>query len=220
MSDGDDGSSRFDTVDLLQLTREEGQRTIDRQIETFNDIDDKAARLLRMNLLLLSIALTGFSVVAANGDAGAIGGVSDLANAFVFGGFLAILTSTILAALIYTGSQYRSGMSGRDLEKRLLDDEAEPIDALYTTAEGYAEWTQHNFEVNTRLAPLSTAMLLALIYGLVLLTAGVAHAFLRVMGPVGIGLLGVVLVLLTWRSGIHSQLNRYWRYRSIELGKD
>ena len=168
MSSGDEDENeniaQFDTIDLLQLAREEGQRTINKQIDTFDDIDDKAARILRLNLLVLSILLTGFSVIATGNGMVDSGAVNNLENSYVFGGVFAILVSTILAAFTYTGSNYRSGMSGRDLENKILNADVQPIDALYDTAEGYSRWAQHNFKVNTRLVPLSTAMLLTLIY--------------------------------------------------------
>ena len=63
-------------------------------------------------------------------------------------------------------------------------------------------------------------MLLTLIYGLVLLTAGVFHAFIAVVGVTVSLLLGCVLLFITWRSRFHRQLGRYWKYRDIEPGKD
>ena len=218
--DGDTDTHEFDTLDLLQVAREEGQRTVDRQIDTFDDIDDKAARILRLNLLVLSVLLTGFSIIATENGMADSGVATELENPYVFAGVLAILASTVLAAYTYTGSNYRSGMSGRDLEQQILNAEIQPIDALYDTVEGYAEWAQHNFRVNTRLAPVSTAMLLTLIYGLVLLTAGVFHAFIAVVGVAVSLVLGGLLLFITWRSRFHRQLGRYWKYRDIEPGKD
>ncbi len=148
--DGDTDTHEFDTLDLLQLAREEGQRTVDKQIDTFDDIDDKAARILRLNLLVLSVLLTGFSIIATENGMADSGAATELENPYVFTGVLAILVSTVLAAFTYTGSNYRSGMSGRDLEQQILNAEIRPIDALYDTVEGYAEWAQHNFSVNTR----------------------------------------------------------------------
>lgn len=218
--DEDTIGNDFDTLDLLTLAREEGQRTIDNQIETFNDIDDKAARILRMNLLVLSILLTGFSIVATDGNLVDSGLARELENWYVFAGVVSILVSTILAAFTYTGSNYRSGMSGRDLENKILNADIQPIDALYDTAEGYSEWAQHNFKVNTRLAPTSTAMLLTLIYGLILLTAGVFHAFIAELGMRVALAIGIILLVITFRTRFHQQIKRYWKYRDFEPGKD
>lgn len=217
--DSDERSPEFDTVDLLELAREEGHRTIDKQIQTFDDIDDKAARTLRLNLVVLSILLTGFSVVAS-GEAFPNSVVTgELQNVFIYSGILSILLSTILAAFVYTGSNYRSGMSGRDMQRRILNDDIRPIDALYDTAEGYARWTQHNFSVNTRLAPLSTAMLLCLIYGLVLITAGVFNAFVADVELIESVAIVLALAIVTWRSGFYRQVRRYLRYRRLEAGE-
>lgn len=217
--DSDDSSPAFDTVDLLELAREEGHRTIDRQIQTFDDIDDKAARTLRLNLVVLSILLTGFSVVASDDGFPNSVVTAELPNRFIYLGILSILLSTILAAFVYTGSNYRSGMSGRDLQRRILNDDIRPIDALYDTVDGYARWTQHNFSVNTRLAPLSTAMLLCLISGLVLITAGVFDAFVMDVALIESAAILLALSVVTWRSGFYRQVRRYLRYPRLGPGE-
>lgn len=209
----------FDTIDLLQLAREEGQRTIDKQIETVDDFNDKAARILRLNLLVLSILLTGFSILASEDSAVNSVSAAELENGYIFIGIGMILVSTILAALTYMGSNYRSGMSGRDISDKILNPEIAPEDALYDTAKGYARWAQHNFKVNTRLAPMSTAMLLSLVYGLVFLTAGVTNAYLWEFGYGVLIAIIVTLLIITWRSGLFKQIRRYSRYRGLDPEK-
>ena len=78
---------------------------------------------------------------------------------------------------------------------------------------------QMNFKTNTVNAPLVTLVLLLLIYGVILITVGVYHAFIE---SVGFPLAGVVLVLLviTWRTGIVNQTKRYWRYRNFDPATD
>ena len=148
------------------------------------------------------------------------GVANNLENLYIFAGAIFLLASTVLAAFTYTGSNYRNGMSGRDLENNILDANIRPTDALYDTVEGYSEWAQHNFKVNTRLVPLSTAMLLSLIYGLVFLTTGVFHAILIDLGIVTLVIVAAILLFITRRSKIYGQLQRYWKYRDSDPGKD
>jgi hypothetical protein len=51
-------------VNIVEISRQEAQRTLDNQFRMLSDIDDKAARLLRINLILLGIILTGISIAA------------------------------------------------------------------------------------------------------------------------------------------------------------
>lgn len=203
-------------LELLELARAEAHRTIDHQVSTVDDIDDKAARVLRVNLILLGIVLTGVSIIAS--EAG-VGAVDTIVNWYVLGGVGAIVASTILAAFTYTASEKRSGISGRGLAE-LLENDHPPDRNLRGLVESYSLWMQINFKANTRLAPLGTGLLVLLIYGIVLLTIGVYHATLRETGlPTAVGALAL-LGVFTWRSGIGGQCRRYWRYRDFDPTED
>lgn len=219
MSDdsSDGGDSEFD---ILTITREEAHRTVDQQLSTLNDIDTKAAKILRLNLLLLSIVLTGVSVVGTRSvDQSVSTTVSQYSNSFVVAGLVSILVSTVLAALTYTSSSMRGGPSGRDLHRLLYGDFTDR-QKVYGLVESYSKWTQSNFRTNTRNAPLGTMTVSFLVYGIVFLAVGVYETVSSGV-PWWLTLIVVVsLLVFTWRTGIYGQLRRYWRYRNLDVAED
>ncbi|ERH13427.1 MAG: hypothetical protein J07HB67_02466 [halophilic archaeon J07HB67] len=215
-SDGDD--SEFD---ILTIAREEAHRTVDHQVSTLNDIDTKAAKILRLNLLLLSIVLTGLSVVGTrSSDQPISAAASQYGNLFVVGGLVSILVSTALAALTYTSSSMKEGFSGRDLSRLLYDDDYTDRQKMYGLVQSYSRWTQSNFRTNTRNAPLGTMTVSFLVYGIVLLSAGVYD-----VTPSGVPwwltlIVVVSLLVFTWSTGIYGQLRRYWKYKDLDAAED
>lgn len=218
----DDDSSDEDRseLDVLAVAREEAHRTIDQQVSTLNDIDTKAAKILRLNLLLLSIVLTGFSVIGASGTEQPVSAVvSQYLNPFAVAGLVSILVSTALAALTYTASSMREGLSGRDLERLLYGDFTDK-EKMYGIVQSYSQWAQSNFKVNTKNAPLGTMTVSFLVYGIVFLAAGVYEAVSEGV-PYWLTLLifGSLLVF-TWLTGVYGQLQRYWKYRELGASED
>ncbi|MEZ3116196.1 hypothetical protein RYH80_09750 [Halobaculum sp. MBLA0147] len=217
-ADESDGSSDTE-IDILEIAREEAHRTIDQQVSTLNDIDTKAAKILRLNLILLSISLTGFSVVGSSRLSGITTGAPQSGSGFVVAGFVSILVSTALAALTYTASSMREGLSGRDLNS-LLYGEYTDREKLYGIVDSYSEWAQVNFKTNTKNAPLGTATVSFLVYGIVCLAVGV-YGILSSGVPLWMTFLVIcALLIYTWRTGIVGQLRRYWRYRDLDPTED
>lgn len=217
---GDDGDLEKDESQLLEIAREEAHRTVDNQINTLGDIDDKAARIIRLNLILLGILLTGFSIIASNDGAEPITtNTASIMNIYSVLGLVSILLSTILAAFTYTATSQRAGMSGRDIDDMISNDYS-PIENYRGLIRGYSKWMQYNFKVNTRNAPLSSGILLFLIYAIILFSAGVYQAFIQKLGIEGACLIFILLTVITWKSGIFGQVKRYWEYKDFEPGKD
>lgn len=218
--DGGDDQEEITEVELLQITREEAHRTLDRQIDNLDDIDNKAAKILRVNLILIGILLTGVSIIASSdGSTPLATNTAEMLNLYSLFGVVCILISTTLAAFTYTATSLRGGMSGRDIEKMLANDYS-PKENYRGMMESYSVWLQYNFKVNTRNAPLGTSILLFLIYGIILLSIAVFHAFVHEMGVVGALSVILLFFVITWRSGIKGQLERYWKYRNFRPGKD
>ena len=217
----DDSSDRDDSeFDILTIAREEAHRTVDQQMSTLNDIDTKAAKILRLNLLLLSIILTGFSVVGTrSSDEPVSAAVSQYGNAFVVAGLVSILVSTVLAALTYTSSSMRGGPSGRDLHRLLYGDFTDR-ENMYGLVQSYSKWTQSNFVTNTKNAPLGTMTVSFLVYGIVFLGVGAYEAiFYRLSYWIELVVL-LSLLVFTWGTGIYGQLKRYWKYRNLDAAED
>lgn len=120
--------------------RREARETIDQQIAWVNGIDDKAMRTLRFNVLILGGVVSGVSVLL---DRGIIDGVEEVTDPFLLTGVLALVGSTSLAALTYTASSMKVGMSSNDIESVHRRDLA---DAEYThkLMTSYRRWIQQN----------------------------------------------------------------------------
>ena len=56
--------TRAHDVEALRLTQKETRAVLDHQIQTFNDIDDKAARTSPLDAILLGLILTAASFLA------------------------------------------------------------------------------------------------------------------------------------------------------------
>jgi hypothetical protein len=206
--DTDDGE-----IDILQVAHEEAHRTVDNQIQTLDDIDGKAARILRLNLVLLGIVLTGLSVASPTQAAGNSPVVySDFANQYNIAGITFLLLSTGVAAVTYTASSLRAGTGPGDLVD-ILDNDFTDRQNLEGLVESYAGWIEYNYKVNAKNAPLGTLTLLLLVIAMTLLSLGVKKAL---TGVVEWWLLLSVLLLLlgmTYLTGIIPQLKRWSRVR-------
>lgn len=216
-AEGPDPDASSD-VELLRIAREEAHRTIDSQVATLEDIDEKASRILRLNMLLLSVLVGAFSIATRRVDAGepfpgAV--VTALWNPFTAMGLAALLASTAVATVTYTASNVRTGMSGRDVARMVRNDVSGKRN-LEGLVHSYARWMQYNFKVNTVNAPLGTATVLLLAYAIVLVAAGAYHALVQPVGVLGGLVLLSALAAMTLQTGIVGQLQRYWQYREFD----
>lgn len=200
-----------DDVDILSIVREEAHRTIDNQIETLDDIDAKAARILRINLVLLGILLTGLSIaVPSGGMGGAPVSYGDLANGYNYAGVLCLLLPTGVAAVTYTSASLQAGIGPAGL-REILDNDYTDRQNLAGLVDSYADWIEYNYRVNARNAPLGTLTLLLLVASIVSVTLGVKKA---ITGVVKWWLLaGVALLLITviHSTGFVAQARRWGR---------
>jgi len=194
-----------DELDILEITREEARTTLDNQLKSLNDIDKKASKILRLNVILIGIFL---SVVSITVDADT--GIVPLFNEYTAAGTTCLILSTIFASFTYSTSDTRTGMSSDDLR--------EILDGVYSDemiregiVESYADWIDFNYKTNIGNALLFTVTVLLLIFSVVLLSVGVVDALLF---PVPLWLyvvVGVILVLLAYFLEIHKQILRWYR---------
>lgn len=203
-------------IDITTIAREEAHRTVDNQIQTLNDIDTKAARILRINLVLLSITLTGFSITinlqSSQETKSAPLHVVDLVNGYTLAGLVLLLLSTAVAGITYTASSLRIGMNPRDL-RDVLDNQYSDRQNLDGLVSSYASWIQYNYEINAKNAPLGTMTILLLIYAMTALALGVKAAATEGV-EWWLAVISVFLLTgMTWTTGIWGQLRRYWRTR-------
>jgi len=208
-------SDREFDLDLVAL--EEARRTIDKQNEVLNNIDDKAARILRMNLVIIGLLLTGASVAVRTGSESQTVSnlLPEITNIYTELGILSLLLSTALAGLTYTASALRIGLTGDSLRQIVFEGNAPDRKRLRGLTNSYASWIEQNYETNAYNAPLATGMLLLLVYAVSLLALGGIET-LRPVRWYEAGGIAVLLAVFTYLTGIKNQIQRYLRLR----GKD
>jgi len=205
-----------DDIDELEIAREEAHRTIDKQVQTLTDIDNKAARILRINLVLISIILTGVSIGAevGSGEGGGgtnasvgISGLDTLTNDFIIFSIGCLIISTAMAAVTYTASDIRGGMSGSALNNLVENDKSDK-ENLKDIVKSYSFYINFNYRTNARNAPLGTLTLLLLIYAITSLALGTTKLVTGTIEGWLIGLAFVLNVVLTLYTRFHRQT---WR---------
>lgn len=140
-----DEQSEYD-MGALRVTRKEARAVLDRQIETLNDIDDKAAHTLRLNVLVLGVVLTIASILASSEATPA---AMRVVNEVVVAGVVATGFSMVGAFWAYTGTSYRTGVGRSDVRTALgrRPPEGEWLTALLYS---YTVWMKRNERANRR----------------------------------------------------------------------
>lgn len=173
--DAPDAAAREPAVDpaVAAATREELRTTFDYQVERLREIDNKAIEILKANLLLIGIVVTGGSIVVQT--------TVDLAvflNPFTVVGGLLLLASTGLAAVTYTASDLRGGLDLKAVDAVIASERGEstsPDDAEFDERllRSYAEWIDYNARVTAVNDLLATVTVLLIFVAFVYVIAGV-----------------------------------------------
>jgi hypothetical protein len=186
-------------IDALRMACKEARATLDHQLATLDDMDQKSISILRLDATLAGVLVTALSLVAGTAlDIGAF------VNVYVGASVASLVLSAVAAALTYTVSAQIVG-----IDAAALDDVPELSSAAFSRrlVAGYADWIRFNRTVNVRKAPLLTSALLGLIAGIVFLALGGLAALATVTLPVQIAA-GAVLVVAVFFSGLYRQLRR------------
>ncbi|USZ68694.1 hypothetical protein NGM10_02890 [Halorussus salilacus] len=138
-----DEQSEYD-VSTLRVTRREARAVLDRQIEALNDIDDKAAYTLRLNVLVLGVVLTVASILASSE---ATPTAVRVVNEVVAAGAVASGFSMVGAVWAYTGTSYRTGVGRSDVRTALGRRPAE-TEWLAVLLYSYTIWMKRNEQAN------------------------------------------------------------------------
>lgn len=162
MTDNGDGPS----FDALSKTCEEGRKTLDHQIASLRNIDDKAIRILRANILFIGLVLTSLSItVQSSIDA------FRFVNSHTIIGSLLLLCSCAMASMTSLVTEYEPGIGGQAIAtttERTLSKKQ-----LYThLANGYAGWIQYNESALQINSLLVTGTIILVINAIALLTSG------------------------------------------------
>lgn len=141
----DGGQSEYD-VASLRVTREEAREALDHQIDALNDIDDKAAQTLRLNVLLLGAVLTTASIlVSSNGTPP----IRRMVNGLVVAGAIVSAFSMVTSIWAYASTSYRTGTGPSDV-RALLSRSPTEKELLTALLYNYAMWMERNARQNRR----------------------------------------------------------------------
>lgn len=144
MSEADD--EREYDIETLRLTHQEARDVLDHQINTVNDIDDKASHTLRLNILLLGLLLTISSLFVSNQS---IPGIARFWSPAIALGLLFTGGSIVTALWAYTSTQVQVGPDPADVE-RLRTNRYSEREWLVLLLRSYAAWMAQNERANRR----------------------------------------------------------------------
>lgn len=162
------GADTTPKSDTLELTCSEAREVIDHQIDTMNDLDDKAMWTLRLIVLVFGLVMTGVSV-AVRAD------VSDLGrfvNPLTQAGFFCLTVSAGLSVIVYSSGTLTVGPGPADINQ-LLQRGYERPNWRRRLLEGYQKWMRTNQTNIRRDATLLAVCQAFLVVGMVTFFYGV-----------------------------------------------
>ena len=194
---------------VYQRTCEEARKTIDQQLAWNREIDDKAARLLRINVALAALVITGLSLgmqyLSINGTTEAPKQVLGATmNPYFTLGSILFVTSTAIAGITYTKSSLKVGLDSGSIDK-IIDDEHSTEGFYRQLAAGYRNWAKHNSRIVTRNGRYTSLSVLSLVYSVVFVLIGITRElnFGMFWTLFGIGLLFFVTITFHQKPSRH-----------------
>jgi hypothetical protein len=177
MDGSDEDSSQSDSTDehdieALRVSQEEARAVLDHQIESFRQIDDKAARTFRLEGLLLGLILTAVSFIARSSDLT----FEPVLNPWTIGGVALLITSFILAVITFTVTDINTGLGSSDIQ-RLVEKKYSEKEWLILLLRSEAAWMDDNSYRQDVNAKLLTASHVTLILAIISLTLGIVLPF-------------------------------------------
>lgn len=161
-------SEREHDLEALRTTQEEARTVLNHQIQTFNDVDDKAAKTSQLVGLLLGLLFTAGSFLA---QADAFN-VTPYFNTITAAGAVVLILSFIFALATYTTSKIETGVGPTDIQ-RLINKRYSEEGWLILLLRSEAAWMEKNEQSLSRNATLLTVSHFALVLAIILLAAGV-----------------------------------------------
>lgn len=162
--------------DALDLVNSRAENSLERQFQTLSDIDTKASKIMRINVLIIGAILSIISLLVQEKSAGFV--INHL-NAYFLVSGASLFLSTIFSGITYTASQMRVGIGVKDLEKALEENYSEK-EALVALNKGYSSWQRENENVIKFNSKLITGTILFLIYSVIFLGTGAIRELMAV----------------------------------------
>lgn len=163
----EESESREHDLDALRTTQQEARTVLDHQIQTFNDVDNKAAKTSQLVGVLLGLLFTAGSFLA---QADAFD-VTPFLNIYTGLGTVALVVSFIFALVTYSTNKIKTGVGPADIN-RLIDTKYSEKGWLILLLRSEAAWMEENEKSINRNAIFLTVSHIALILAVVLLVVG------------------------------------------------
>lgn len=159
-------SRRNNDVSRLSRTCDESRLVVTQQIAAVRQIDRKAIKILRANILLLGLVFTALSIlVRTDVDPG------QFINLHVVIGGLALFISAFFAATTYLVTEVETGV-GATAVRRSADGDLTETEFHRKLAKGYANWISHNESAIRVNALFASLMVISVVNGLTFLVSG------------------------------------------------
>lgn len=195
---GGESAPDGDATAALRVATIEARRTLDQQLDTLEDIDHKATRLLRFSVGLLGVVVSVLSLTD--------GTVGLRSMPYLGGGLAFLVMGAVAAGVTYTASPRVAGASPADLERAA---EADCERALRRTlVRSYADWIRFNAAANARAALLVTVAILFVVAGAVGLALGTMQALTGPLPPAVVAVAAAGLLLAASLAGVPRQFSR------------
>lgn len=152
------------------IALEQAERVVDAQQAALSDINTKAIKLLRLDVVLIGAVVSVVSIVARTDVA-----TEAISSGYTITGGLLLLGSTVTAALTYTTSQNKAGPSGTDIA-RMVSGDFDSQQVRIGLARSYATWIQENYETNVWNVPFLTASIVSLVSAFVFFAFGLVDS--------------------------------------------
>lgn len=193
-------------VEFLAELRSEAEDTVQYQTETLADIDTKAIKILRLNLVVIGVLVSALSLVAQ--ENGGVDGLGPFLNPYVVAGIVALVLSTAFAAMTYTASELDVGISSENLMKILQADfSREKREELLVKT--HIARINFNRSTNVRNIPLIQCTIILVFTAVVAFALGTYEAVFGRPPPwYSVGGVGLLLLAVIWVSGLPRQFVR------------
>ncbi|MDQ2073526.1 hypothetical protein RBH20_13385 [Haloarcula sp. H-GB4] len=173
------------TRDSLETILDQTNRTLDYQIDTLSDIDDKAIRIYRANILFLSIVIGLASVAVGNSSPD----IDVLININSVIGVTLLIGSLAAGAITYRASALQGGIDPREVDRAYYEKQRKR-DSVSMIVNKNKEYISHNDSVLQDNGRFITYTTIITINALAYIAAGVF-----ITGTVNNGTSDVIAVL-------------------------
>lgn len=156
-------------IEALRTTQSEVRTVLDHQIQTFNDVDNKAAKTFRLEALLLGFILTAVSFLVRTESLSLVRYI----NNFTVAGVVLLEISFIFAISTYTITSIETGLGPNDIQ-RLIDEKYSEKEWLILLLRSEGEWMRLNERQQTINGVLITISHITLVLAILALSFGIA----------------------------------------------